>query len=144
MGVSKLLALFALSAGSVLPATASPAVPSQPQHVNAQPGRFPGEIWLSWERPITDGGTPISGYVIYQAVEDAETFTRVGDAPAYATTTFLAGRTPLLRHRLRVTAVNASGESLPSEAACTRPFPWSYALACGPYPPEPPGVPDLP
>jgi fibronectin type 3 domain-containing protein len=41
-----------------------PSVPSQPQNLQADAGD--GFINISWEAPLDDGGSPITGYVIYR------------------------------------------------------------------------------
>lgn len=73
-------------------------------------------VKLSWQPPMKDGGTPLTGYVIEQHDARRTQWTKAGSVDK-DTTSFTASR--LLEDNeyvFRVIAVNAEGESQPLES----------------------------
>ncbi|KAK7020187.1 hypothetical protein SK128_012536, partial [Halocaridina rubra] len=71
-------------------------------------------LLLHWETPETDGGTPISGYILEKSEGDGDLWVRVNLVPIkdteYAVANLIGGR----EYRFRVSAENAVGMSDPS------------------------------
>ncbi|MFH1259415.1 MAG: right-handed parallel beta-helix repeat-containing protein [Elusimicrobiota bacterium] len=80
-------------------------IPTAPQNLAAAAGN--GQIALSWLAPVSDGGSPVTGYKIYR---NENLITAVGVILSYADTAVIKG----LNYDYRVSAVNAAGESLKS------------------------------
>ncbi|XP_064106043.1 titin-like isoform X2 [Macrobrachium nipponense] len=72
-------------------------------------------LLLHWEAPESDGGTPISGYILERCEGDGDFWVRVNLVPIkdteYAVANLIGGR----EYRFRVSAENAVGVSDPSE-----------------------------
>jgi len=81
-------------------------VPSAPRNLVARAGD--GYVNLSWEVPVDDGGSPITGYWIYRGTSPGnETFlTTVGNVLTYNDTGLTNGQ----RYYYRVSALNGVGE----------------------------------
>jgi hypothetical protein len=100
--------------GTGPPSTASNAVtiglPSKPRSVRAAPHRRTIEIF--WKKPDSDGGSPITGYLITPYILSA------AQAPilvAPRTTRLIArGLASNQVYAFTVTAINANGNGLPS------------------------------
>jgi len=92
------------------------AVPSEPSGLQCSvQGSM---ITLSWTAPADDGGTPITGYVIYRGTEsgDGEFLVRIGNQHTYTDAGLVYGQT----YWYNVSAVNAVGEGpLSNETNCT-------------------------
>lgn len=73
-------------------------------------------VTLSWKPPERDGGSPIKGYIIQIQDEGKSDWVRVNDPDTlHPTTEFtVPSLRALKRHRFRIIAVNAIGESDPS------------------------------
>ncbi|OLS15326.1 MAG: Fibronectin type III domain protein, partial [Promethearchaeota archaeon CR_4] len=104
-------------------------VPSAPQ--NLQAIGIKGLIFLTWEAPSSDGGSPITNYKIYRgtSLDNLILLTVVGNVLNYTDTYVIVGET----YYYRVVAVNAMGDSVQS----------SVASATVPQPGEP-GIPGYP
>jgi len=90
-------------------ASATPAAaitkPGPPAGLTATPGQ--GRVTLSWTAPGSDGGTGISGYLIYQGTSPGgEAGTPVNGAPVSATSYAVTGLTNGTRYYFKVAAVN--------------------------------------
>ncbi len=107
-------------------ARTSVASPSAPTAAVAIPAD--AAIALSWTAPVSDGGAPITDYVIEQRAAPAGPWTVVDDGAAIATMAGLTGLTNGVAYDLRVRAVNAAGAG-----------PWSAVVTATPR-----TVPDAP
>ena len=87
--------------------TAPAATPSAPQGVTAVPASGKG-VQVAWSPPATDGGSAISGYVIYRGttLTTLAPLTTIGNVTGYKDTSTLRGRT----YYYAVSAINAVGE----------------------------------
>jgi len=92
--------------------------PGPPTGLQATPGD--GRVSLAWAAPTSDGGTPLTGYRLYYGAspDDMPSTMSVGTVTS-ATITSLANG---MRQHIRVTALNAKGEGLPSAVVSTTPF----------------------
>jgi uncharacterized repeat protein (TIGR02543 family) len=104
------------SALTVTPKT----IPDAPTAITVTSGST--QLALSWTAPAFDGGSPITGYKIERSTVDAPTWVVVtantGSANTTATVTSLTNGTV---YRIRITAINLVGESVPSEIATGTP-----------------------
>jgi fibronectin type 3 domain-containing protein len=99
------------------PATAPATRPTAPLNLAAVAAKGKG-ISLSWSPPASNGGAPISGYVIYRgATPGSEVrLTSVGSVTSYKDTSVTRGAT----YYYEVAAVNSAGEGpRSSEASAT-------------------------
>jgi fibronectin type 3 domain-containing protein len=105
-----------------------PTVPGPPQNLNAQGGD--GAVYLTWDAPGDNGGSPITYYHIYRGTspDQLSQYDSVGgDARAYTDSGVTNGQT----YWYRVSAENDVGEG-----------PWSNLASATPEaPPSPPGPP---
>ncbi|KAG2470302.1 TITIN protein, partial [Polypterus senegalus] len=74
-------------------------------------------VSLGWKAPDKDGGSPIKGYIIEMQPEGTSDWTRANDPEKlHPTCAFTVPNLPeLKKYRFRVKAVNAAGESEPSQ-----------------------------
>ena len=107
-------------ASSEVPATPV-TVPGAPAGLSASPGN--ARVTLSWAAPASDGGSPVTGYIIYQGTSPGgETGTQVNGSPVTATSYTVAGLTNGTTYYFKAIAVNAVGLSpLSEEASATLP-----------------------
>ena len=99
-------------------ANATPVgVPTEPQNLIATPDN--GQITLTWQSPISDGGAAITGYRIYRGLSSGtETFlVQVGVTTGYVNT----GLTNGVTYYYYITAINTVGESNPSNEVSATP-----------------------
>jgi predicted phage tail protein len=96
-------------------------VPGAPAGLTAASGD--AKVALAWRPPTSDGGSPVSGYMIYQgASPGGETGTPVSGAPVMGTSYTVTGLTNGTTYYFRVVAVNAAGLSaLSAEASAALP-----------------------
>ena len=72
---------------------------------------------LSWAAPASDGGSPVSGYNVYQGTSaGGETGTPVNSSPVTATSYTVTGLVNGTTYYFKVTAVNQVGEGPGAEA----------------------------
>jgi predicted phage tail protein len=126
--------------------------PSGPQQASAVPVTVPGtptgltakaangQATLSWTAPASDGGTRITGYLVYEGTSPGgESGPLVGGQPVTATHATVPGLTSGTTYYFTVVAVNAVGLSQPSgEASATGPPGPSTATSPRTAPPTPP------
>ena len=94
-------------------ASSDPIEPSAP--VMGLPGLSGQSVTLSWIAPAYDGGTPVTGYKVYEATTaGGEAGTTPVDVPAGTTTLQLNNLTYGTTYHFVVTARNAVGEGAPS------------------------------
>lgn len=103
--------------------------PAAPEGAAASPGAVGtvGEVVVSWNAPLSDGGLPVAAYNVYR---DGALVATVGaDATAWTDTGLDAARD----HHYAVSAVNDAGEGPQSADACSMASPWGVvpgAPAC--------------
>ena len=97
-------------------------VPGAPTGLAAVPGN--GQVALSWAAPASDGGSPVTGYIIYQGTSPGgETGTPVKGSPVTGTSCTVTGLTNGTTYYFKVVAANAAGLSpLSEEASATLPM----------------------
>jgi hypothetical protein len=100
---------------SVTPAT----VPNPPTAVSALAGN--GEVTLSWLPPSSDGGSPITDYVIQYKLSSDSNWTVFATPVSTATTATVTGLTNDVSYDFEVSAVNAIGQSVVNSASATLP-----------------------
>lgn len=89
-----------------------PTLPGTPGTLRAAQGLQ--RIDLSWSRPASDGGTAVTGYVVYRGEPGAETrYATVGNVLSWSDT----GRAGFVTYSYRVAAVNGVGEGAAGNAA---------------------------
>jgi fibronectin type 3 domain-containing protein len=89
-------------------------VPTQPRTVKATPGD--GRMDVSWQVPVSDGGSPIAGYTVTD--QDGEILCSWSSGPLRCTAT---GLTNGREYEVSVTASNAMGEGPPSQPVAATP-----------------------
>ena len=95
--------------------------PGAPAGLTATPGD--SQATLSWAAPASDGGAPISEYIVYQGTgPGGETSAPVSGSPVTATSTTVTGLLKGTTYYFEVVAVNAAGQSpLSAEASAALP-----------------------
>ena len=95
-------------------ASATPASqPGPPTGVGATPGNT--SVALGWNAPASDGGSPITGYDVYEGTSSGgESSVPVNRTIITVTSYTVAGLTNGIRYYFTVTAVNAAGSSVAS------------------------------
>ena len=98
------------------------AKPDAPRYPRATP--INGGVRLSWTRPYSSGGAPVTDYVIQQST-DGLLWDEVDDGVSTAIAYTVTGLTNGVRYRFRVAAVNTSGPGnwSPVRAATPRTVP---------------------
>jgi titin len=77
---------------------------------------------LNWERPISDGGAPITDYVMQYATNVNGPFTTFSDGTSPLTSAVVTGLTNGTTYFFRVAAVNAAGTGASSSLASATPL----------------------
>jgi len=98
-----------LTIGVSLPAEAHGSAikkPGAPTGVAALPGN--GSALVSWSAPVSDGGSPVTGYTVTASIQSCTTTT--------ATTCTVTGLTNGHLYNVRVRASNVKGEGHPGSA----------------------------
>jgi titin len=96
--------------------TPAPTVPGAPQNPIATPG--PAEVTLSWQAPLSNGGSPITGYNVYRLNNDTPVliFTVGADVLSY-----VDHNPPTIVNVYYITAVNAVGDGGHSATVSAQP-----------------------
>ncbi|MHA2238461.1 MAG: fibronectin type III domain-containing protein, partial [Candidatus Hodarchaeales archaeon] len=99
-------------------ASATPAtVPSAPQTLIATPGN--SQVLLNWSTPTSNGGSAITQYIVYRAIESGGTYTNIANTTglSYIDNTANNGIT----YYYNVSAENSEGEGPSSNEASATP-----------------------
>ncbi|KFB35641.1 AGAP007556-PA-like protein [Anopheles sinensis] len=92
-----------------------PAPPGKPVLVPGTPSSAPDIVTIRWNRPPTDGGSPILGYVVEQRRTGSPHWVRTCPSLIQQTELSLSGLEPGWRYQFRVMAENIVGRSESSE-----------------------------
>ncbi len=106
---------------SVLGTPVYKGVPDAPRSLTAVPGRL--LVTMSWLAPLSNGGIPITDYVIESSTDDGATWARIPDAVSTATSATLSGLVGNTQYLFRVRAVNSAGTGAASNTAQATPTP---------------------
>ena len=87
-------------------------MPGTPAGVSAVAGNR--QVNLSWTAPSSDGGAPITDYVIRYSSNNGATWTRFLDAVSSLTSSTVTGLKNGLTYVFKVSAVNRAGAGMPS------------------------------
>ena len=85
----------------------TPVAPGAP--VNVVASARPGQVDLDWDGPESDGGDPISDYVVEYSTNGGATWSTFADGTSTSTLAALRGLTAGVAHLFRVKAVNSKG-----------------------------------
>ncbi|XP_044732127.1 protein slender lobes [Chrysoperla carnea] len=92
-----------------------PFPPGRPQLVAGPPNLDPDVVTLRWDRPISDGGSPIIGYVVEHKRTGSPHWVRATPGLVGKCELSMSGLEPGWRYQFRVIAHNAVDASEPSE-----------------------------
>uniref|UniRef100_A0A182WJ22 Titin n=1 Tax=Anopheles minimus TaxID=112268 RepID=A0A182WJ22_9DIPT len=92
-----------------------PSPPGKPALVPGSPSSAPDIVTIRWNRPGTDGGSPILGYVVEQRRTGSPHWVRTCPSLVQQTELSLSGLEPGWRYQFRVMAENIVGRSESSE-----------------------------
>lgn len=70
---------------------------------------------LSWERPVNDGGSPITGYCIERKERNSLLWVKANEVLVRLTEYTCSGLIDGLEYTFRVSAVNKAGQGKPSK-----------------------------
>ena len=98
--------------------TRAPGPPDAPQRLDVSP-HDSGALDIYWEAPASDGGSEITGYKVEwkEAAGSWDTATDVSETMVTGTTHTITGLNDGVEFTARVIAVNAVGDSAPSDEA---------------------------
>ena len=95
-------------------------LPGRPTNLKGEPG--PSSIKLMWDPPDSDGGTPITHYVIFGSIGTVNPLTEIITIPAPSNNSHtLENLTPGLPYLIGIHATNALGSSSPSNGIIVTP-----------------------
>ena len=102
------------------------SVPGAPTGVSAEAGDAQARV--SWTAPESDGGSPVTGYVVQQSLDAGASWTAAAGSPVTGGTTSMVVKSLAngVSVAFRVAAVNAvgRGRSRPRAARCARRRGW--------------------
>jgi hypothetical protein len=99
---------------------APPTVPAAPQNLAAVAGN--SQISLSWQAPTSNGGSPITAYLIYDRTTGSPTFNLTTTTTQSQTSAIIASLANGQSYDFEVIAQNAIGNSAPSNVVSATPI----------------------
>ena len=84
--------------------------PSKPRDLTVVSKSKDGTLKISWKAPASNGGMPITGYVVFWRLEDGNKLTTMPSVTTLERT--ITGLKPGARYRVSVAAVNKAGRGL--------------------------------
>ena len=72
-------------------------------------------MFVAWDRPDSDGGSPITGYLIERKERNGLLWVKANDTPVRSTEYPCAGLVEGLEYSFRIYALNKAGSSPPSK-----------------------------
>ncbi|QLH07035.1 fibronectin type III domain-containing protein [Nitrosopumilus ureiphilus] len=116
-----------VSAPSVVSVATPYTVPKIPVDVTITPGN--SQVLLSWTAPSSNGGSPITDYIIDYSSDGGSNWTTFEDGTSTDTSATVTGLTNGVQYSFRVSAVNSAGSGAVSVTASDTPF----AISTKPY-----------
>ena len=114
--VSAINAVGRSEASNVAEATTDAVAPGAPANLEAEADGAT-EVELDWDAPANDGGSPVTGYRIEYS-EDSDDWDDLEENTESRSTKYVhRGASPGTKYYYRVRAINAAGESEPSNEA---------------------------
>lgn len=104
-------------------------VPGSPSDVLGMPGNR--LVDLQWVAPVSDGGAPVSDYVIEQSSDGGVSWSLASDSVSSAVSATVTGLTNGVSYVFRVSAVNVAGTGAASAATATAIRPRTVPVAAG-------------
>jgi hypothetical protein len=96
--------------------TLTSVVPFAPRSPSGAPGTGSGVATVQWKAPISDGGSPITGYRIFPFIGSTVQSAKITTVSAGARSAMIGGFTNGQRYTFKVAAINAKGVGLRSVA----------------------------
>uniref|UniRef100_A0A3B4THZ9 Fibronectin type-III domain-containing protein n=1 Tax=Seriola dumerili TaxID=41447 RepID=A0A3B4THZ9_SERDU len=98
----------------ILSVLLSPDVPSEP--LNCRINKTNKDcMFVAWDKPETDGGSPITGYYIERKERNSLLWVKANDTVVRTTEYPCAGLIEGLEYTFRVSAINRAGQGKPSK-----------------------------
>jgi hypothetical protein len=95
----------------------APTVPTAPQTLTATPGS--GQVKLSWKAPLSNGGLPITDYIIQRSANGTSGWVTINDGVGTTTTYTVTGLVNGTKYYFRVLAKNIIGARAESLVVAT-------------------------
>ena len=89
-------------------------VPSEPRNCYVS-NVNKDHVFLTWDTPTTDGGSPITGYVIERKERNSLLWVKANETLIRSTEQTCTGLIESLEYTFRVSAVNRAGQGKPSK-----------------------------
>jgi titin len=105
---------FSGNSVAVIPAT----VPNAPSGLEAKRGVL--AVILTWRAPSSNGGAPVTDYVIEWSSDDGKTWKVFADAVSTETSAIVSGLSNSVTYRFRVAAKNAVGTGASASVTLAR------------------------
>ncbi|XP_053200690.1 twitchin-like isoform X3 [Panonychus citri] len=103
--------------------TEKPTLAKNPFDQPDKPGKPKATNWdknfvdLVWDAPVSDGGSPITGYIIEKQDKYSNKWVKAGEVPGNETEAHVTDLIEGMVYKFRIKAVNKAGPSQPSEAS---------------------------
>lgn len=92
-----------------------PAAVPDPPHTLVASNITKTEATITWQPPVNDGGTPLTGYHVERCSDNSARWVRQTRQPITETTYYTDNLMQGTEYQYRAVALNKRGESVPSE-----------------------------
>jgi hypothetical protein len=91
--------------------------PTAPINLSGASGN--GQVQLSWSAPFSNGGSPVTDYIVHYSTDDGLSWRMCQDGQSTHTTTTITGLANDVAYLFRVSAVNAAGRGAAASVRAT-------------------------